>query len=335
MKNWMLGVLARLLRRFAPTPDPNHFLVVATTALGDTLWATPALQALRAGHPTARIVVLTSPVGEEVLRHNPWSDAIYVLREPMLRHFGTLWRKLCKERPATVVILHASQRLVIPLCVAVGAKRIVASSGRNKGLDRWLTDPVALRAEHEIVRRLRLVELVGGKRGGETLSFFLQPEEKSSEPGVVVLHPGAKDPFRRWLGFRALREKLEWHGHKVVVTGSRAEAALLAEVGGRTLVPGSLRELAALVAEAKLVVTNDTGPAHLACALGAPLIMLFGCTDPQLFGPHQARNAHVIAKRPTCDPCLKRKCRRAFCQLQISPEEVFNLSMKVLDHATP
>lgn len=334
MKNWLLGILALLMRRFAPQLNPNHFLVVTTTALGDTLWATPALQALRIGHPTARIVVLTSPVGEEVLRHNPWSDAMYVLREPMLRHCGTLWRALRRERPATVVILHASQRLVIPLCVALGARRIVASSGRNKGLDRWLTDPVAPRNEHEIVRRLRLVELVGAKRGSETLSFFLKPEERTKEPRVIVLHPGAKDLFRRWLEFRTLREKLEQHGHRVVVTGSNAETALLAEVGGRIFIPSSLRELAALVAEAKLIVTNDTGPAHLACALKTPLIMLFGCTDPELFGPHQAKNAHVIARRPTCEPCLKRKCQRAFCQLQISPDEVFNLSMKAL-HATP
>src|SRR3990167_1907528 len=94
-----------------PRGEKKRILVIATTALGDTLWATPALESLRKSFPDASIAVLTSPIGEQVLRHNPWVNQTYVLRKPLWLLLS-LWRALRKERFDTVLLLHASQRLI-------------------------------------------------------------------------------------------------------------------------------------------------------------------------------------------------------------------------------
>jgi ADP-heptose:LPS heptosyltransferase len=325
MKNWILLWIVRLFRKRVNAT--GSILVVSTTALGDTLWGTPAIESLRASFPDSYLAVLTSPVGEEVLRHNPWTNKLYVLR----KNFFSLWKLLRKERFETVIILHASQRLVWPLCALLGAKRVVGSVGWNKGLDALLTDPIEPHKEHEIVRRLRLIEHVGAKRVSETLSYFLQPHERwTGKQGFVALHPGAKDPFRRWpeSHFVMLGKKLREQGLEVMITGS--EAGLVERICRQ--IPGatrsdptlSLRAFAGLLAEAKLIVTNDTGPLHLACALNVPVIAVFACTDPALFGPHRAKHARIVVRRPPCTPCLKRACQRPFCQLQISPDEVLS-----------
>jgi ADP-heptose:LPS heptosyltransferase len=338
MKNRVILWLTRMLQKFvARNGKTGNILVVTTTALGDTLWATPAIESLRASFPKAHITVLTSPIGEQVLRHNPWTSKVHVLREPMLPKMLTFWKLLRKERFETVIVLHASQRLMLPLCALLGAERIVGTAGRNKGLDQLLTDALAQKKQHEIVRRLELVERIGAKRVSETLSLFLE-EEKTLKGPWIILHPGARDLFRRWPAshFAELGKKLRGLGLNVLVTGTLAEQPLVQEIASQ--IPGavvsdpnlSFRSFAALLAQSSLVVTNDTGPLHIACALEKTAIGLFACTDPALFGPHKAKNVHVIAKRPTCEPCLKRACRKPFCQLQISPEEVFVFAKQLL-----
>jgi ADP-heptose:LPS heptosyltransferase len=94
----------------------------------------------------------------------------------------------------------------------------------------------------------------------------------------------------------------------------------------------SLRSFAALLNQIDLLICNDTGPFHLACALHRPVIGIYASTDPALCGPHQAPHARVIARRSTCTPCLKRKCRQPFCFLQIGTEEVLAASQTMLSH---
>ena len=93
-KNKLLHFALRML------PIPKHpltmqrrILVVTTTALGDTLWATPAIESLRSSWPNAYIAVLTSPIGWQVLQNNPWIDRLYPLREPLSLHCFSLWKR--------------------------------------------------------------------------------------------------------------------------------------------------------------------------------------------------------------------------------------------------
>jgi ADP-heptose:LPS heptosyltransferase len=118
--------------------------------------------------------------------------------------------------------------------------------------------------------------------------------------GVTIVHPGAKSPARRWPHFAAVARALAFRGHDVVVTGSAGERDLAVEVArGAGLPPAAvlaggtgLGELAALVAHARLLVSGDTGIAHLATAYRTPSVVLFGPMPPRRWGPPADRAYH-------------------------------------------
>lgn len=348
MKNSIiLRAVHFLQRRFPISPPPlqPRILVVASTALGDTLWSTPALESLRKSFAQAYIAVLTSPIGEQVLRHSPWVDHIFVLDKPLIPTCFKLWKQLRQETFQDIVIFHASQRAIFPLCALLGAKRIVGTYGLSKGLDSLLTDAVPPCAQHEIKRRLGLIERIGAFAHSNTLSFFLQPEERAAgcfakiiHVPLIVLHPGSKDGFKRWPleHFSSVGRALQELGAQILITGTKEELTLMKKIAEQ--IPGaqiadpslSLRHFGALLEQVDLLISNDTGPVHLACALRTPVIALYSPTDPLLCGPYKAHNAVAITRPPTCESCLKRRCRRPFCMLQIGPEEVIRAAKNML-----
>ncbi len=342
MKNrlifWLVWLAKRLLR---VNPKKGRILVVATTALGDTLWATPAIENIRRSFPKAYLGVLTSPIGIEILKHNPSIDRLYLLKEPLLPRFFSLWKTLYRERFDTVLLFHASQRLALPLCASLGASQIVGTQGINKGLDRLLTRPLPNLFQHEITRRLKIIEQIGVSPIVQTLSFHLKKKLPKREGGPwIAIHPGSKDGFKRLpaQNFIEVGRKLkEEMNCEILITGNRSEIELMEEVALK--IPGahlydpksSLHDFGGTLEQMDLLICNDTGPVHLACALDCPVVALYCSTDPRLCGPHLAQKAIAISKKPTCTPCLKRKCRTPFCFLQISSEEVFQAAKSLLD----
>jgi len=342
-KNQLLLSAVKLLAKPRSSPPiPKRILVVSTTAMGDTLWATPSLAALRKSFPSAHIAVLTSPIGWGLLQHNPHINQCLLLKEPLLLHFAPLLFQLKKERFDAALIFHASQRLVLPLCALSSIPRIVGTAKINKGLDPLLTDALESRYEHEIDRRFGLIERLGAQRGEAELSFYLQPQERldlKSEKPLVAFHPGSKEAFRRWppSHFAAVGKALEERfGCKIYLTGSPSERPILEEI--QRALPSaqiedrfsSVRHLAAFLERMDLLLSNDTGPFHLACALGRPVVGLYVSTNPHLCGPHHAKSASIVSRSPTCRPCLKRSCRVPFCFLQIGANEVIELCSKKL-----
>jgi len=92
-----------------------------------------------------------------------------------------------------------------------------------------------------------------------------------------------------------------------------------------------LRAFATLLTQVKLLISNDTGPVHIACGLNIPVIGLYSATDPSLCGPHHASRASAVSKPASCHPCLKKSCRLPFCMLQIGPEEVVKTAIQILN----
>lgn len=331
MKNWFL---IKFVRWWRPRPHPisGRILVVTTTALGDTLWATPALKALRKS--CSYLGVLTSPIGAEVLKNNPSVDQIYVLK-----NLFSLRKALYREKFDTVLIFHTSQRIALPLVCLIGASRVIGTCGINKGLDELLTIPLKATYEHEITRRLKIAAVAGATiPQDQTLSFFLKEHLPPRQGKWIAIHPGSQDRFKRWPveNFVTLGRKLKEVGYEVLITGNQKERDLMRQIA--TQIPGahldienrSLHSFAAVLEQMDLVISNDTGPAHLACALKRPAISLFIPTDPQLCGPHQAAQAIAISRPPTCSPCMKRACRSPFCFLQIGVGEVISHALAIL-----
>lgn len=329
MKNRLLKFLCKILpvKKHA-VGEKRRILVVSTTGLGDTLWATPTIESLRRSFPDSYLAALTSPLGNDVLKTNPRLDSIHVIKEPLFFRFLSFWRTLYRERFDTVLILHASQRLVFPLCSLIGATHVLGTHGINKGLDSLLTKALFPQYEHEILRRLRMVEEIGGKIHSEKLSFFLENRTPLLPEGKwIAIHPGSKDGFKRWpaKNFIELGKALK---ASIVVTGTRAEKPLIEKVASQ--IPGAIKyeiealhDFAKILNQAALLISNDTGSVHLACALDREVIALYGPTDPHLCGPHKAR-AVVMSAKPTCTPCIKRKCQEPFCLRQIGVNEVLS-----------
>lgn len=352
MDSWKNSLIRRLVswRRppFNSRGEIRRLLIVSTTAMGDTLWATPALANLHLHFPKALITVLTSPIGEQILKFNPNINKLILIKEPLLPRLLSLIKTLRDEKFDAALILHTSQRLILPLCSLSRIPRIIGTKGINKGLDDLLTDPIEPQFEHEIERRQKILDRLNVPSIVRTLSYHVQPSEREAaqqyicralnqpmprtDKPHVAIHPGSREPFRRWparcfaAAARALQEKYDCN---IFLTGSSSEKKLLHQIQhlvpqARIVSSPSIRFLGAFLEQMDLVLSNDTGPFHLACALNRPAVGLYVSTDSRLCGPYCAPQAVAISRQPTCEPCLKRRCRDSFCFLQISSQEVID-----------
>ena len=319
LKNKLLTALTLPFRPAEATSEHERILVVSTTGLGDTLWSTPAIRALKTQKPNSCLAVLTSPIGSQVLKHNPHIDHTFIARDPLLPRLPTLVSKLKKHNFDTVLVFHTSQRLALPICAWTKAPVIAGTRGINKGLDHLLTHPVEQKNEHEITRRLRICKRIGiNMPKDQTLEWHISDRERLKalqilsefDNPIVALHPGAKDQFKQWPAehFVKLGNMLVEAGLDVAITGNFGEAHLAEPIAKQIPLAKSiagkhsLRVFSAFLKYVDLVITNDTGPMHIAFAHRTPTIALFGPTDPNKCGPHHAKQCKNYRKIPHLQP---------------------------------
>lgn len=325
-------------------------MIVSTTGLGDTLWGIPAIRALRQNFPGAYIAVLTSPIGHELLKNNRMINELFVLRKPHLFSLFGHFLKLRKRNITEILLFHASQRLLFPFCAFLNAREFIGTKGINKGLDTLFTKTLEHPPVHEIERRLKIVKETGAEILDPSLEMtlccedekradlFLQERWVSPVLPLVGIHPGSKDDFKRWPEehFIEAGNRLVQHlGCQIVVTGNSSEKALVeriaSKIEGAIALTGELGlgPLAALIGRFSVMISNDTGPMHIAFAMKTPTVALFSPTDPKLCGPYHAPNSLALYKKRTCTPCLRKKCAAPFCLLQISPQEVYDAAVSL------
>ena len=331
MKNAIIRFACRFAHVYKKRKIGERILIVSTTGVGDTLWATPAVKALRAAKPDAYIAMLTSRAGTEIFKASSDLDKIYVVKNPVLPSLFRLHARMVLEKFDTALIFHTSQRPILPFCKFLGIPNIIATANHSKGLDDLLTIGVVDKHAHEIERRLDIVRALTPIETDSLLTFELSSEEKlQKEKPFAVIHPGAQDKFKQWSPrhFITVGKHIAKMGLDVVITGGDNECDIVTEVA--KAIPGakncagklSLRGLAAHIDAAKLIVTNDTGPMHIGFAMNTPTIAVFTPTDPRFCGPHRAKNAEIFKAEITCLPCMKKRCRQPFCMEQISPTRI-------------
>lgn len=367
------AVAAATRRRTAPASEVRRLLVVRPDHLGDVLFATPALRRLRAALPDTEIVALVGPWAAPVLARNDAVDSLLTWDIPWFnrrprRHLAEpyvsaarLARALAGARFDAALILRfdfwwgalAAHLAGIPLRIGYCVPEVRP----------FLTRAVRYAGrQHEVERNLVLAAaLVGQAARGEgtaQLEFTVAPEDAAAaeallagegvrpEEPVVAIHPGAGAALKLWPPerFAAVADALAGRlGARVVLTGSAAERALADAVAarcerqpvslaGRT----SLGALAAVYQRARLVVGSDSGPLHLAVAVGAPTVHLYGPADHRTFGPwgDPARNVVVRLDLP-CAPCGRLDvCTRPGggrpCVLEVTPEQVVAAAERAL-----
>lgn len=270
-----------------------NLLVLRALGIGDLATAVPALRALRAGFPEARIDLAAPGWLAPLARLTGAVDSVVDTTE---------LAPIRAAPPGLAVNLHGrgpqSHRRLRELrprelwAFACPAASFAAGPP-------WAGRPGA--AEHEVHRWCRMVAWYGLRPDPDDLALR-RPSVEPAVDGATIVHPGAKAPERRWPPdrFAAVARALEGRGHTVVVTGGPADVGLAgAVVDGAGLPPDRLLAgatdtgaLAALVAAARLVVSGDTGLAHLATAYGIPSVTLFGPVSPDEWGPPAGRPRH-------------------------------------------
>ncbi|TMR27058.1 glycosyltransferase family 9 protein [Nonomuraea zeae] len=303
----------------------RRIAVLRANALGDYLLAVPALEALKRAYPGARLTLLGRPWHEEFLTGRPGPvDEVVAL--PPISGVSTLESGhavpdgLCsrlRERGFDLAVqIHGGGRFSNPFVRRLGAR--VSAGLRAPGaerLDRWV--PYGDH-HHETLRFLEVAALVGGVPGGLEARLAVTAADRAElgrtlgppPAGLVAVHPGATDPRRRWPVER-FAEVADRIGRPVAVTGTRAELDLVMGVVTAMRRPAfpvvgalGICGLAALYERCDLVIANDTGPRHLAAAVGTPTVSVYWCGNLINAGP-LSRTSHrpLVSWATTCPSC--------------------------------
>lgn len=273
-------------------------LVLRALGIGDLATAVPALRGLRAAFPD-RSLALAAPAWLA-----PLVDLVGCV-DRLLPVDGLGPRRWPVPAPDLAVNLHGRGPQSHRLLRTATPRRLYAFRCVRAGhLDgpRWRAD------EHEVRRWCRLLRWYGVPADPADLSLR-RPAGVTVPAGLTIVHPGGKDPQRRWAPerFAEVARELSGAGHRVVVTGAAGERNLVRRVAALAGLPAGtalagrlgLAELAALVAGARLVISADTGVAHLATGYATPSVVIFGPIRPQHWGPPPDRPWHRPIWAPT------------------------------------
>lgn len=334
----------------------------AVNWLGDAVLATPALGAVRAACPQARITVVAKPLVAELLRHHPDIDDIEVYDKDgvhagaigMLRKAGQLRKG---NFDAALLLQNAIDAAILTFLAGIPERMGYATDGRRMLLSRPVPVTGEILSLHHAEYYLRLVALLGVPRPeSPRLALRVTEDELASMrsrlsslgvpegEGVVGINPGATfGSAKRWFPdrFAAVADALseEWDA-SVVLMGSVPEMPLSAEIearmrrkpvnlAGRTTV----RELMSLLSQCSFLVTNDSGPMHIGAALGIPIAAIFGPTDWRKTSPWTEK-ARVLRVDVDCSPCHLRECNRGHeCMLGVTAEMVIAAAMELMAEA--
>jgi ADP-heptose:LPS heptosyltransferase len=249
-------------------------LVLRALGVGDLAASVPALRAIRAGFP-AESLALAAPAWL-----TPLIDLIGGV-DRVVPTDGLTPRRWDVEVPEVAINLHGRGPESHRLLQSAEPAKLWAFANLDAG---HFDGPTWVEEEHEVRRWCRLLGHYGLDADSSDLSLTVPSADVARN--MTIVHPGAKSPSRRWPHFAEVARRLAVAGHRVVVTGTESDlAAAVARAAGVRTVGTSLAELAGLVAHARLVVSGDTGVAHLATAYRTPSVVLFGPVPPRRWGP--------------------------------------------------
>ena len=348
---------SRAQKNSDPLLNINKILVIRVDGIGDLLNSTPAIALLRQNYPSAEITVLARPLNAGVLIGNPDVDRILIF-DRTGKHSGLFarlqfYRELRRER----------FQLVVAMQTAMWTHLVAFLSGATYRLGRYQkrfrsTLTHAWRGKyrkgetHEVDRNLELVRLVCVGEGNRELIFQLSPDEIAAAEAafaalgigkdafLIGIHPGGSSFDKRWpeKQYAELADRLARHYNAtILLLRGPEEAALVRNIQGAmqsdaiTYAPETIRELGAMLSRCDLVVCNDSGPMHLAAALGVPTVAIFGPTDHVAWHPLSA-NAAIVRRDMPCWPCSAHKCKIGWeCTKKLPVEPVWDATTLTIE----
>ena len=330
-----------------PSP-PRRILLIKPSAIGDVVHALPILSLLRRKWPDAHVSWVLTPACANLLDGHPLLNEVILFERG---RFGRGWRE--PAAAAGLVKFMKSLRggefdLVVdlqglfrsgwmawqtraPVRIGFANAREFAPAFYTHRVDVGTTE------QHAIDRYLKVTAALGCGDAPVEFPLYVADDDRRKVDALVppgqpyaVLIPGTNWATKRWPveRFAALVKPLrDRFGLPSVAAGSPNEAELAGRIGAAVNVAGktTLRQLVALLERAALVVANDSGPMHIAAALGRPLVTLFGPTNPARTGPFRRDDAVLRLDIP-CSPCYARRCAHQSCLQWLEVESVLKLA---------
>jgi ADP-heptose:LPS heptosyltransferase len=326
----------------ASLPRSGRVLVVRLSALGDVLFALETVAALRRDRPDVAIHFLVEDRFASLLQEHPQIDRVIVY--PRRRQLAIPRSLLALRRQSYDVVLdlHGIQKSALHVWLArarlkLGAGPPASREGSQFAYHRAVAMPAALPHRAEVGHRLLADLGLSGVPCAPVLAVVPPPADLLADlpRPIVLLHPGtsAFAAFKRWPAerFAALAPRLAARGLGVAVSFGPGESdlanPLLAAAPSARAIDGALlglRGLAGVMQQCAVVVAADTGPLHIAAAVGVRCVALFGPKDPTRYGPrgHGGIVHEVLYHDVPCRPCTLRDCPSPQCVLGIGVDAV-------------
>ncbi len=332
----------------------RNILIIKLRYIGDVLLATPTIRAIKAAWSDVRVTMMVNRGTEDVLSGNPDVDEILALDKGSLEAQGRLIAGLRRRRFDTVIDLTDGDRSAFLSWVS-GAPVRIGFNDEHRWRGKWYTRVVQSLSgiQHRIDRDLEALEPLSIQARSKDLQLRLTPEEANSadellgqlgvqrSQSMVILQPGARYWFKAWPPerFAELADRLtSQYGCQVLIGGSDQDIDLAQQIrqmaksslvimAGRT----TIKQFAAVAKKSALFVGSDSGAMHIAAAVGAPVVALFGPSNPAEWGP-RGEATEVIYKGLDCRVCFHPTCQRGEqnCMKLISVGEVETASKRLI-----
>ena len=327
--------------------------------IGDMVLLTPALRALKQAYPESHLELLLRPRVVDLMETHPYVDAC-IVDDKTTGRYRSIVRSVFQIRDRSfevAVVLHPTsfRNALLPFLARVPIRVGTGISGRGMLLTRSFKDDTTV---HEVRRYLRVLQLLDVDAVSDVLEFWhtdtdrqfveslLDREGVSPQDRLIAVNLGTTWKTKQW-DVANFAEVIRQIGYlapetRIVLTGSPTEESFTEGVSaslpiinlvGKT----SILQLGALLERCEVCLTCDSGPMHIAAAVGTPTVALFGPTDPVRHRPYSSGH-EVIEKSVSCRPCYKRTCQRTdvpyLCMKEISIGEVVNALEIKLRHKT-
>lgn len=329
---------------------PSKILIIKPSSLGDVVHSLPFLNAIKETFPFSEIHWLIAKGLEGLLENHPMVKKLWVINKDQWKNlrkiketaieFKSLFKELEDESYDIVIDLQGLLRSGM-LTYATRASVRVGFKEAREGSSLFYTHKIKGGREiHAVDRYLKIASAFGCKVEDVKFPMPLIKESESVKKlkknigDYAVLVPGARWKTKRWLpaNFGKLASMLDI---KTLIVGSSSDAEIAKDIelcsGGKALSMAGktdIKELISIIRGARYVITNDSGPMHIAAALNIPVIALFGPTNPVRTGPY-GKNNIIVKSDIECAPCYKKNCKRVKCMDNISVEKVYEAVMSI------
>lgn len=330
--------------RIAIKKIPRKILIIKPSSLGDVVHSLPFLYSLNSAFPSAEIHWVITKGLEGLLENHPMVKKLWIINKDRWKdpkkiretasEFKGLFKKLEIEAYDIVIDLQGLLRSGL-LAYATRAPVRIGFKEAREGSNLFYTNKIQGGREiHAVDRYLKIAAALGCETGDAGFPMPLIKESdrvkrlKENAGEYAVIAPGARWKTKRWHPerFGSLASMLDI---KTIIIGSASDIEISQNIesvskGKALSIAGDtdMKELISVIRSARYVVTNDSGPMHIAAALGIPVIAIFGPTNPARTGPY-GRNHIIIRSDVSCAPCYKKTCRTMRCMAEISAERVY------------